>query len=56
MNITHPDDAEALEEFYNETQSLISLAQCDEENAPIAFALGLDIPTLTAWYNNIHQN
>lgn len=49
---THPDDWEALEDQHIEFSTLLD----PETNAETCHELGLDIPSLTAWYNEIHHN
>jgi hypothetical protein len=51
MNLTHPDDWEALEDQHLELSTLLD----PETNAEICCQLGLDIPSLTAWYTMIHS-
>lgn len=50
MNLTHPDDWEALEADHLELSALLD----PETNAESCCQLGLDIPSLTAWYHTIH--
>ena len=55
MNITHPDDFEAMEHNYIE-QLIVLRALMDPETDPeTAINMGLDVPSLTAWYNTIHN-
>lgn len=51
MTITHPDDWEALEDTHAEMSALMD----PEHNAEEAMHLGMDIPSLTAWYSTIHN-
>lgn len=52
MNMTHPDDWEALEQDHADLSALLD----PETNAESCCQLGLDIPSLTAWYQTIHTN
>jgi hypothetical protein len=55
MNITHPDDFEAMYNDFIE-QAIVLRALMDPEIDPeTTINMGLDVPSLTAWYNTIHN-
>lgn len=52
---THPDDLEAMESEYSQQLDVLSALSDPEQHPMTSLALGLDIPSLTAWYNTIHN-